>query len=85
MPCDYGSRNPYPIDNLSKEDKEKLGCDTGKEICVRQIDIGNTPYAITTAEIKQAGLGDATYTKIMRQVKAGTHAQSNTPTGYKKV
>ena len=70
MPCDYGSRNPYPIDNLSEEDKEKVGCDTEKEIYVRRIDISNFPDAITTAEKRQAGLRDATYLKIMKQIQA---------------
>ena len=85
MPCDYGSRNPYPIDNLSEEDKDKLGCDTGKEIYVRRIDIGNTPDAITTSDIKQAGLQDATYLTVMREVKAGLNASAKVPVGYKRV
>ena len=64
---------------------EKLGCDRGKEIYVRRIDISNTPDAITITKIRQAGLRNATYLKIMKQIQAGRQAQKDIPVGYKKV
>ena len=47
MPCDYGSRNPYPIEHLTEKERDKLGCDTGREIYVLRVDIGNMPDAIS--------------------------------------
>ena len=85
MPCDYGSRNPYPIEHLSEQEKEKLGCDTGNEIYVRKIDIGNSPDAISLNDIKTAGSRDSTYQAILKDISAGRKASDKIPVGYKRV
>ena len=83
MPCDYGSRHPYPIDNLSDAEKEKLGCDIGNQIYVRRIDIGNTPDAMSTEDIVAAATKDPTYQTIMKELRGGSKPSSKIPVGYK--
>lgn len=84
MPCDYGSRHPYPIDHLTEEDKEKLGCDTGKEIYVRKIDIGNSPDAISIPDIRRTASKDSTYQTIMKEITAGRNPSAKIPLEYKR-
>ena len=85
MPCDYGSRHPFSIANLAEEEQEKLGCDTGKKIYVRKIDISNSPDAILPADIRQAGEKDATYQRIQKEVNAGYGPTKKIPMAYKRV
>ena len=85
MPCDYGSRHPFPISHLSEEELEKLGCDTGKRIYVRKIDISNSPNAILPADIRKAGEKDATYQRIQREVNMGQGPSKKIPVAYKRV
>ena len=85
MPCDYGSRHAYPIDHLSEKEQEKLGCDNGKIIYVRKIDIGHSPDAIKIADIKTAALRDPTYQAITKAIKAGSKHHSKTPLAFKRV
>ena len=85
MPCDYGSRHPFPTDVLSEQEQEKLGCDIGNQIYVRKIDISKSPYAIAPSDIKSAGRKDATYTRIMKEVSAGNPPSQKIPLCYKRV
>ena len=85
MPCDFGSRHPYPIEHLSDDDKEKLGCDMGNEIYVRRIDISNSPDAISPKDIKAAGDRDATYLLVKKEIRAGSKPSHKIPLEYKRV
>ena len=85
MPCDYGSRHPYPIDTLSNAEKEKLGCDIGNQIYVRRIDIGNTPDAISIKDISAAASKDPTHQAIMKELRSGSKPSAKIPAGYKRV
>ena len=85
MPCDYGSRHPYPIDHLSEAEKEKLGCDIGNRIYVRRIDIGNTPNAISPKDIGEAAIKDPSYQAIIKELRGGNKPSSKIPAGYKRV
>ena len=85
MPCDYGSRHPFPTNQLPEHEQEKLGCDIGNEIYVRKINITNSPDAILPSDIRSAGTKDATYTHIMKEVSAGNQPSSKVPLGYKRV
>ena len=85
MPCDYGSRHPYPIDNLSAAEKDKLGCDIGNRIYVRRIDIGNTPNAILLKDIGEAAIKDPSYQAIIKELRGGSKPSSKIPAGYKRV
>ena len=70
-PCDYGSRHPLPIEHLQESDKSKMGLDVGDEIYVRNISTENSPYAITTDDIKRAASNDATYTQLAKCISEG--------------
>ena len=85
MPCDYGSRHPYPISHLGETELEKLGCDVGKEIYVRRIDISNSPDALSPADVRCAGEHDATYKLIMNELRAGNRPSKKIPISYKRV
>ena len=85
MPCDYGSRHPFPISHMSEEQQEKLGCDTGKMIYVRKIDVSNSPDAILPAQIIQCALKDATYQRIQEEVKGGFGPTKKIPVAYRRV
>ena len=85
MPCDYGSRNPYPITHLTEEEKEKLGCDVGKTIYVRRIEISNSPNAILPEDVRQAAANDPTYLMILKDISAGKRPSEKVPLSYKRV
>ena len=85
MSCDYGSRHPFPISHMSEEEQEKLGCDTGKRIYVRKINISNSPNAILPTDIRQAGKKDATYQRIQKELNAGYGPTKKIPVAYKRV
>lgn len=68
MPCDYGSRHPHPVNNLTKEDQDKLGCDNRKKIYVRRICIGNSPDLISTTGIRLTATRDLTYQLILKKI-----------------
>ena len=85
MPCDYGSRNPYPIEHLTEKEQDKLGCDTGREIYVQRIDIGSMPDAIAINDIRTAAARDPIYQTIVKDITVRRKASEKIPLGYKRV
>ena len=71
MPCDNGSRHAAPIEDLDEEMIKRLMVDTGGDIQVMRLYIGNLPPALSLEVLKEVAEQDTVNQRPKKAVKAG--------------
>ena len=85
-PCDYKSRHPTPISDLSTSDREKLGVDDSDEVTVMRLWVEDMPMALSVDTLKEAAAKDQDYQELVERVKTGqVPAQDSQLYQYHKV
>ena len=72
MPCDYASRHPKPIDNMSQEEKEALMMDEGEETEVMRVIMADLSPALSLELVREVAQGDPAYQSLKAAVQAGS-------------
>ena len=84
-PCDYRSRKPTSIKDLSEAEQAKLGVDNNTDVLVMKVVMDDMPPAMELQKVKEAALLDPTYQQLLRAVQQGRKPTDPALTAYTRV
>ena len=70
-PCDFGSRHPAPLIDLSDREKEKLGGEDDGEVWIRRLFMSDLPDAVSVEMLQEAAGKDNDYVNLRKAVREG--------------
>jgi hypothetical protein len=84
-PCDYGSRHPFPLTNLSEREKEKMGVEDEGEVWIRRLFMSDLPDAVSVEMLQDAADKDRDYARLRAAVREGHKPNDGDLTPYMSV
>ena len=84
-PCDFGSRHPAPLTNLSDREKEKMGVEDEGEVWIRRLFMSDLPDAVSVEMLQEVADKDTDYVKLRSAVREGNKPKEGELTPYMSV
>ena len=84
-PCDFGSRHPAPLTDLSDREKEKLGVEDDGEVWIRRLFMSDLPDAVSVEMLQEAADKDKDYVNLRKAVREGKKPKEGELTPYMSV
>jgi hypothetical protein len=84
-PCDYRSRKPNAIHDLSQEERDKLEIEDTTDVMVMKVVMDDMPAALPLEVVKEAARNDSAYRQLLAAVREGRRPNGPELAAYKPV